>query len=80
MLSSSLYIFLLQADWLHRFESCHDYLVHLNAQELRHIVLGITLSQRSLKVCNVILRCMHQSKSVVQQKQYYAYPPHLDSY
>ena len=42
---------LLQADWLHRFESCHDYLMHLSAKELRHIILEITLSQESLKVC-----------------------------
>ena len=39
-----------QADWLHRFESCHDYLVYLSAVELHHFILGITLSQRSLKV------------------------------
>ena len=50
-------ITLLQADWLHRFESCHDYLIHLSAKELRHFVVGITLSQRSLmvKFNNIIL-------------------------
>ena len=57
-----MYMPFLQADWLHRFESCHDYLVHLSAQELRHIVIGITLSQRSLKVC------LHVSYSSGQKK------------